>query len=116
MPGFISASKIQKRLGKHFYCLNGLVVGAVFCQLFTKKRIERPNSRPICLFGRGPVLVGHLVLWGRVQEQLAMSLTAASVSRDSNAERNTEGTLVHANVQSLKSGDVVIRHFSVLTS
>ena len=65
MPGFISASKIQQRLVKHFYCLNGLIVGAVPCQLFTKKRIERPNSRLICLFGRGPVLVGHLVLRGR---------------------------------------------------
>lgn len=94
MPGDISASKIQKRLLTCFYCLNDLIVGAVLSQLLTKERMEHPNSRVVCSFGRAPALGGHLGLWGRVEQDLAISLTAASGSRDVHTKRNTKGTLV----------------------
>lgn len=65
-PELVSAGKIQKRLLKQFYCLNGLIVGAILSQLLTK-RIEHPYSRAIRSFARALVLMGHPVLWGGVQ-------------------------------------------------
>lgn len=56
--------------------------------------MEHPNSRVVCSFGRAPALGGHLGLWGRVEQDLAISLTAASGSRDVHTKRNTKGTLV----------------------
>lgn len=81
MPGSISASKIQKRLLKRFHHLNGPIVGAILSQLLTMTQIKRPNVGAICLCGRAPGLRGHLDLWGRVQHEPSVSLTAAGVSR-----------------------------------
>ena len=87
LPGSISASKIQKRFLKCFHHVNGPILGAILSQLLKMKRIKRPNAGVICLCGRAPGLRGHLVLWGRVQHELAVSLTATSVSRFTRAHR-----------------------------
>lgn len=52
LSGFISTSEIQKRLLKHFCYLNGLVIGAVLYQFFTRGELSVPVQEPSCSLGR----------------------------------------------------------------